>query len=83
VSVEQRIVSAEWDLRQRLAPLRERELRQALRRNRDLSEPTLEQLLDRAEEAVISSSPRAPSRARRPPPGSGQRTARSVTPSGH
>ena len=52
--IEQSVLSSEWDLRERLAALRERELRLALRRGRDLSEATLEELLDRAEEAVIS-----------------------------
>jgi hypothetical protein len=59
VTVEQSVVSVEeWALRQRLAPLRERELRQALRRNGDLSEPTVEMLLDRAEDAVIRAAQR-------------------------
>ena len=58
MSIEQSVVSSEWELRQRLAPLRERELRQALRRNGDLSEPTVEVLLDRAEEAAARAAQR-------------------------
>ncbi len=58
MTVEQSVASEEWALRQRLAPLRDHELRQALRRNDDLSEPTVEMLLDRAEDAVIRAAQR-------------------------
>jgi hypothetical protein len=58
VTVKQSVGSLEWALRQRLAPLRAHEIRQALRRNGDLSEPTVEMLLDRAEDAVIRAAQR-------------------------